>query len=186
MTTATTRDDHSVGGGETIRFAASTRAQAESLEHELVRFAPRLLREGDRWMVEIDPDRKLTPLLLELFHSVSNWLTANRLASVEVHFGENRYTLLRASEARASHSAEFLLQRVMQLEAALESRVVIEQAKGLLAGRMGVAVDEAFEILRRAAREAGRQLHDLAEETLNSEALPPEVKHALDAWRKRR
>lgn len=130
-------------------------------------------------MVEIDPDRRLAPLLLEIFHSVSKWLTENKLASVEVHFGDNRYTLLHPSDARPSHSAEFLLQRVIQLQTALESRVVIEQAKGLLAGRLRLAIDDTFEILRQAARKTGRKLHELAEEIVSSEELPAEITHAI-------
>lgn len=39
-----------------------------------------------------------------------------------------------------------------QLQTALESRTVIEQAKGLVAARRGVSVDDAFELIRRHAR----------------------------------
>jgi hypothetical protein len=183
----TTSSRRSSRSGETIRFAASTRAQAESLAQELTEFAPQLVREGGTWLVEIDPDRHLTPLLLKVFQSVSTWLTRNGLASVEVHFGDSStYTLLHPSAAQSSHSAEFLLQRVIQLQTALESRVAIEQATGLLAGRLRIAVGDAFEILRHGARRAGRQLHELAEEIVSSDELPPEIKRALDAWRRRR
>ncbi len=43
-------------------------------------------------------------------------------------------------------------QRTEQLQGALESRVVIEQAKGVLAARRNVPVDDAFELIRRHAR----------------------------------
>ena len=39
-----------------------------------------------------------------------------------------------------------------QLQNALESRTVIEQAKGVIAARKGVTVDEAVEVIRRHAR----------------------------------
>lgn len=39
-----------------------------------------------------------------------------------------------------------------QLQGALESRTVIEQAKGVIAARHEVSIDEAFEVIRRHAR----------------------------------
>jgi GAF domain-containing protein len=39
-----------------------------------------------------------------------------------------------------------------QLQQALESRVLIEQAKGILSGELGTSVDDAFERLRRHSR----------------------------------
>jgi hypothetical protein len=49
-----------------------------------------------------------------------------------------------------------------QLQTALTSRVVIEQAKGILAERLQISVDDAFVILRGAARSRNRLLSDLA------------------------
>jgi transcriptional regulator with GAF, ATPase, and Fis domain len=50
-----------------------------------------------------------------------------------------------------------------QLQAALNSRVIIEQAKGKLAERLGVDVDQAFTILRERARSSNRRLSDVAQ-----------------------
>jgi GAF domain-containing protein len=49
-----------------------------------------------------------------------------------------------------------------QLETALESRVVIEQAKGVVAERNGIGVDEAFALIRGMARATNHLLVDTA------------------------
>jgi hypothetical protein len=49
-----------------------------------------------------------------------------------------------------------------QLQAALNSRVIIEQAKGKLAERLEVDMDQAFSLLRDRARTSNRRLSDLA------------------------
>ena len=53
-----------------------------------------------------------------------------------------------------------------QLQSALHSRVVIEQAKGVLAERAGVNMDEAFQMLRTYARGHNHRLHDVAAATI--------------------
>jgi transcriptional regulator with GAF, ATPase, and Fis domain len=49
-----------------------------------------------------------------------------------------------------------------QLQTALNSRVIIEQAKGKLSERLGVDMDQAFTLLRDDARTSNRRLSDLA------------------------
>ena len=49
-----------------------------------------------------------------------------------------------------------------QLEAALRSRVVIEQAKGMLAEYLATSVDDAFQLLRIYARRRNLKLTDVA------------------------
>jgi ANTAR domain len=69
---------------------------------------------------------------------------------------------------------------VRQLEHALTSRVVVEQAIGILSERWGVAPRDAFERLRRVTRSHGLRIHDLARQVIESStdrgvALPAEL-----------
>jgi len=59
---------------------------------------------------------------------------------------------------------------VTQLRSALSSRIIIEQAKGVLAERWHVAPDAAFAELRRHARRTQRRLADLALEVVQGRA----------------
>jgi hypothetical protein len=70
---------------------------------------------------------------------------------------------------------EAAYERRAQLEQALESRVAIEQAKGVLAERYGLGVDEAFDAIRRAARSNRIKLHDLVRRVKPREATPEEL-----------
>jgi GAF domain-containing protein len=75
-------------------------------------------------------------------------------------------------EARLAES--LLTQRhdqvVGQLQYALDSRVTIERAVGLMMGRDGMDGGAAFNELRRAARSSRRRVHAVAEEVLAQHA----------------
>jgi ANTAR domain-containing protein/GAF domain-containing protein len=58
---------------------------------------------------------------------------------------------------------------VGQLQTALDSRVVIEQAKGILAERVKVDLDQAFRLLRSHARDTSRPLAAVARQLLDGE-----------------
>jgi GAF domain-containing protein len=57
-----------------------------------------------------------------------------------------------------------------QLQAALNSRVMIEQAKGILAERLQTSPDEAFLLLRRYARDHNQALTELAADVIRGTA----------------
>jgi GAF domain-containing protein len=54
-----------------------------------------------------------------------------------------------------------------QLTNALETRVVIEQAKGVIVGQTGWPMEKAFDALRRFARASQRKLVDVAAEVID-------------------
>ncbi|MBQ1124017.1 ANTAR domain-containing protein [Streptomyces sp. B15] len=65
------------------------------------------------------------------------------------------------------------LRRGAELKRALGSRVVIEQAKGVLAERRNGSVDDAFRTLRAYARSRQRPLHQVAREVVEAQLLDP-------------
>lgn len=98
---------------------------------------------------------------LDIYSAVPRQWTDEQIKAAEVLTDIASSYILNASElARTRRKSE-------QLEAALESRVVIEQAKGRLSGDLGISVDEAFDRLRRHARSNNRKLRDVAQDVID-------------------
>jgi hypothetical protein len=73
-----------------------------------------------------------------------------------------------------------------QLQHALNSRVSIEQAKGVIASRLGVDTEAAFALLRRFARNNGLRIHDAANDVIAGKVtgvqlrlVAPRVSHTV-------
>jgi GAF domain-containing protein len=79
------------------------------------------------------------------------------------------FTAITVQRAREADHSRTL---AAQLELALTSRVVIEQAKGVLAAQWAVTVDEAFDRLRRHARSRQRPMSEVAREVVEGRADP--------------
>ncbi len=62
-------------------------------------------------------------------------------------------------QARAIHQRDTIAE---QLQTALNSRIIIEQAKGVIAERRQLDMDQSFTLLRSTARNNNRRLSDLA------------------------
>jgi hypothetical protein len=134
------------------------------------RFAPAAVRTGFA-SVHAVPMRAdgMTIGALNLFRS-----KVGRLAEPDVPVSQGMADiaaigLLSERRSRETHNT------VSQLQRALQSRVVIEQAKGILAERLEVSMDEAFARLRGHARAHRRRLsqvaNDLIDGHLGDEAL---------------
>ena len=75
---------------------------------------------------------------------------------------------------RGIHQAELL---AAQLQNALNSRITIEQAKGVLAERRQISVDEAFTLLRSHARNHNLRLSDVARDVAEGSTTAAELLH---------
>jgi len=75
-------------------------------------------------------------------------------------------------QQRAIHRRDVLTE---QLQTALNSRVLIEQAKGVLAERLHVDVADAFTVLRTGARSHNRRLSELAQAIVDGTEQIPEA-----------
>jgi len=126
------------------------------------RFAPEALAAGFRTVHALPMRLRGTVIgALNLFH---------------VHAGDLRQADLHAAQAmadvatiailqhRATHEAQLLNE---QLDHALNSRIVIEQAKGMLAERLDIDVETAFATLRNHARNHNLRLVDVADNVID-------------------
>jgi hypothetical protein len=82
-------------------------------------------------------------------------------------------------ETATSTEVTELRARVSQLQKALETRIVIEQAKGVLAERFRLTVEDAFLLLRYAARSSRAKLHELADQVVSDRSTPRSVTIAM-------
>ena len=119
------------------------------------RFAPHVLRAGLTAVTVVPIRHEGVSGALSLYHQPGalprEQVERGRLLASAAAIGLAHHHAL--SQARV---------RERRLQAALDSRVLIEQAKGILAGRLDCTVDEAFGLLRRHARTHRMKLRDLA------------------------
>ena len=121
------------------------------------RFAPAACRAGFA-AVQALPMRLREQVIgaLNLFRA-----DAGALATADIRVGQALADVATISllHERSMRYSDILNE---QLQTALNSRVVIEQAKGKLAERLGLDMDQAFRLLRDRARTSNRRLSDLA------------------------
>jgi ANTAR domain len=162
-----------------IRVVAPGPEEADRLVAALGDFPSQVESVDGNHEVQIVLDGSTGELLVKLFNSIGEWVTAGNAASCQVHFGKRAYTLLAVADGHVNDATQFLVERTIQLQTALETRIVIEQAKGVLAERFELGMDEAFELLRSAARSTGTKIHDLAWQVVSSRSTPVVVTETL-------
>jgi GAF domain-containing protein len=102
-----------------------------------------------------------------------NLLRATREPMTEADFIVARAFADLAALSIVQHRASMDALRLNeQLSAALTSRIVIEQAKGVISERAGVDLTEAFSRLRVFARNSNRRLTDVAQATVDGTLDP--------------
>ena len=79
------------------------------------------------------------------------------------------YAAVAAGNVHAYQSARTMADN---LQAAMENRAVIEQAKGVLIERFKVTPDHAFRLLAVASMNANRKLRHIAEDLVTTGELP--------------
>jgi len=73
----------------------------------------------------------------------------------------------------------FWRERAEQLQQALDSRIVIEQAKGILSERFGLGIEGAFGLLRHGARSQRMKIHLLARAVVDTPDTPDPIVSSL-------
>ncbi|HEV2823788.1 MAG TPA: GAF and ANTAR domain-containing protein, partial [Actinomycetota bacterium] len=98
--------------------------------------------------------------------SLNAYTTTARAWSPEELGGLEAFAELATGVVQGGVRLDTTQTEVGQLRQALTSRVLIEQAKGILAAREGLDPEAAFQRLRRQARNTGRPIADIAGEVI--------------------
>jgi transcriptional regulator with GAF, ATPase, and Fis domain len=120
-------------------------------------FAPRAVSAGFR-SVQAVPLRLRGAILgaFNLFFVDPGGIDQEAEAVVQAMADVATIGLLQQRELDRAHAVEGQLQR------ALQTRIGIEQAKGIISEQMGIPMDAAFALLRGYARDHNQKLHDAA------------------------
>lgn len=94
------------------------------------------------------------------------------------HVGE-RAGLVSVEPASLLRELQRLRVENAQLSRALQSRIVIEQAKGVLRERFDLTLEASFELLRHAARSNRMNIHALAAKVTSATETPSEFGRVL-------
>nr|WP_166503713.1 GAF and ANTAR domain-containing protein [Modestobacter marinus] len=113
----------------------------------------------------IDEDAQLTGAINIYAREPNAFDEASRTAATR--FGP--YAAVAAGDLHAYQGAR---DRADNLQAALVTRGVIDQAKGILMDRHKLTADQAFQVLAQMSMRANRKLHAVADELVHTGVLP--------------
>ncbi len=132
------------------------------------RFAPQALAAGFNSVHALPMRLRNTVIgVINLFH-----VPTGRMRPAEVEAAQAFADI--ATIAILQHRASLEIQAVnTQLKEALTSRIMIEQAKGMVAQRQGLNMEEAFSALRNHARNHNMRLLDLAQNIIDADPSGP-------------
>jgi PAS domain S-box-containing protein len=80
--------------------------------------------------------------------------------------------LLNGSVGESAHADSMALRLAEQMRQAMETRAVIEQAKGMLIAAHGCTPDQAFQMLSKSSQRTNRKLRDIATSMVEGAARP--------------
>jgi GAF domain-containing protein len=179
-----------------LRWASASDQTAQAVENEqerlaqgpcAVAFSQRLPAAIRNIHTEPDWDKFAQVLLSQgvcAGLSVPVELDGGVIGTLDIYVGQPRdwdpsevaalqaYAGLVASLLSAAVTAQVKGRLADQLEAALQHRWLIEQAKGVVMGREHLDAQAAFERLRGAARSSTRRLADVAKDVTGGQPLP--------------
>ncbi|GAV45760.1 GAF and ANTAR domain-containing protein [Streptomyces acidiscabies] len=156
-------DCHQAGAGTWTEMALDSRPTRQRWPH----YTPQALRLGYTHVAAL-PLRENSETI-GAFVLLSDARHALPPAALVLGRSLADFTAVLLERAREADRSRTL---TAQLEQALTSRVVIEQAKGVLSTLRGVSLDEAFGLLRKHARSGQRPLKDVAREVVEGHADP--------------
>jgi len=150
-----------------------------SAEVRWPRFAPKARRSGFE-MVHAVPLRLRDQVIgaMNIFDSSLHEMTSTELNLLRAFADAATIGILQQRTVKQQSDLS------VQLQGALNSRIAVEQAKGIVAERLKVDMDTAFGMIRHHARNHGSQLSAVADAlihgSLNATALAPLPKAATD------
>jgi GAF domain-containing protein len=146
----------------------------DEAEHRWPRFAPHAFDSGFL-AVSAVPLRLRTDVLgaLNLFSSEPRSLSDNELRVAQAMADIATIGILQERVIRDGRTLS------SQLQVALDSRIVIEQAKGIIAERNKITVDDAFARLRAFARDHNWLLSEAAGQVVGGTLQPEALEHPL-------